>query len=797
MPEAPVGLDRAFRSVALGLAGVAGTFFTFGVSFPPHEVTVVWSLFLPLVAALAYGFRSAVLASTLGGVAFLGFWLWPTNGWGNLAGVVTYGTWFLWHGWCADRRRERAAWWNGLYVAQTAHVFANAFIVFVPFPLLFRLNPPFWSPGAARSIDSSVLASIVVKDTFFLFVQVFAADVLLHLPPARRALGLPVAASSRLNVKVLGAALVLGGLVFGLSSLVESALIARDLPNALAHLVDEEHRHQVAVILLVCLGAGLQLVKHLERRLEAETALKAETSFVDAAINALQGVFFVVGPDGRYERWNTAMARLWGREGESLRDLNALDLLHADDRAAAEAALALAFEKGTATLEARIVARPAGEARRYLFSGRRFESGGHAHVVGSGIDVTELREAESAARKLVAAVEQNRSLEEQLRHAQKMEAVGVLAGGVAHDFNNLLCAIEGFGSLLRLELPPASKGQGHVAEILSATDRATELTRSLLAFSRQQPVSIVPLDVGELVTGFKTMLGGLLSEKVELKLSLASSPLVVGADRGQLEQVLLNLATNARDAMPAGGALEIATERVTLDAPSGALAPGAYALVTVSDTGTGMDAATLSRIFEPFFTTKEVGRGTGLGLSIVYGIVKRHGGLIRATSEPGRGTRFFTYLPLLAAPVTARETLEPAPLDGGTETILFAEDNASVRRSLRLLLEQYGYTVLEATDGADAVRVFRENETRVQLVLCDLLMPRLNGKEACEEIRRIRPGMRVLFVSGYGDDVLSGSDPSKVISKPVHLPHLLARIRAELAAAAVESPGRREVVAGP
>jgi CheY-like chemotaxis protein len=243
--------------------------------------------------------------------------------------------------------------------------------------------------------------------------------------------------------------------------------------------------------------------------------------------------------------------------------------------------------------------------------------------------------------------------------------------------------------------------------------------------------------------------------------------------------------------MPAGGTLVIATERVDLAAPRGELAAGAYALVTVSDTGVGMDAATLSRIFEPFFTTKEVGRGTGLGLAIVYGIVKRHRGAIEPTSEPGRGTTFRIYLPLLA-PSTAPSEPQPslAGVGDADETILLAEDDAAVRRSTRLLLEQHGYTVLEAVDGADAVRVFQENRDRVQLVICDLVMPGLNGREAFEAIRKIRPAVPALFVSGYGEGILAGKglgELGELLSKPVQPADLLVRIRVALDAAPRES----------
>src|SRR5579883_464564 len=610
MPEGRLSIDRAIRSLALGLAGTAGTIFTFGVSLPPHDVTVVWSLFVPLLAALAYGWRGGAIAAFTGGAAYLGFWVWPSNGWANLPTMFIYGGWFVWHGWCAERRRERASWWNHLYVAQLAAWLAHSFIVAFVCPIFLRFNPPFWAPTAPPSMERTVVASIIVKNAFFPTLEVFAADLLLHLPFVRRALGLAVSPSSRLNSAALGASVALGGLAFGLSALVEAAFVDHDLAGTLTRLTDPEHVRHGAVVALVCLVAGLQLAKLIERRLEAEEALRVETQFTDAAIGTLQGIFFVVRPDGRYLRWNAALSRLWGREGESLRELNGLDIVHPDDRAGAETELGRAFETGSGTIELRFVTRPSGVVRRLLCSGRRFEIAGGAYLVGSGIDVTELREAEDAAKKLVLALEKTRSLEDQLRHAQKMEAVGVLAGGVAHDFNNLLSAMVAFASLLRHELPAGSPGQGHVAEILSAAERAAGLTRSLLAFSREQPVSIAPLDVGELVAGFKNMLGRLLSEKIEVRLRLAKAPLVVGGDRGQLEQVLLNLATNARDAMPGGGTLEIATERVALEA--GELPAGDYALVTVSDTGTGMDSATLSRIFEPFFTTKEVGRGTGL-----------------------------------------------------------------------------------------------------------------------------------------------------------------------------------------
>jgi polar amino acid transport system substrate-binding protein len=320
---------------------------------------------------------------------------------------------------------------------------------------------------------------------------------------------------------------------------------------------------------------------------------------------------------------------------------------------------------------------------------------------------------------------------------------------------------------------------------LDSAAKAEVLTKSLLAFSRKQVVALQPVDVNEVVRGFRGILARLIGEDIAVEVRCSPAPLVVDADKGQLEQVLMNLATNARDAMPGGGSLRIETAVASVAgadmAAHGIDVPGTYAYVTVSDTGKGMDHALLEHIFEPFFTTKEVDKGTGLGLSIVYGIVKKHRGFVTVYSEPGQGTSFKLYFPLSRSERPAARREEPAALPAGHETILLVEDEQSVRAVVKALLEEYGYAVLEAVDGEDAVRVFRENCDRVQLVISDLIMPKKNGREAYREMKLIRPGIKAIFTSGYTADIITHKglmeEGVEFLAKPVNLAELLRKLR--------------------
>ena len=347
-------------------------------------------------------------------------------------------------------------------------------------------------------------------------------------------------------------------------------------------------------------------------------------------------------------------------------------------------------------------------------------------------------------------------LEEQLRQAQKMEAIGLLAGGVAHDFNNLLAVILGFSELAARKLPSGHPVASQLSEVFEAARRGGELTRKLLAFSRKQIIQLRPVDVGAQVDDFTRMIQRIVGEDVELVVERGPDTVAVRADPTQLEQVLLNLCTNARQAMPEGGRLALRTRGVELDEGFATHHPwaraGSFAEITVTDTGVGMDAATMARIYEPFFTTKR--DGTGLGLATVYGIVQQHGGFLGVDSAPGAGTTFRVYLPRTndAAVPASKQNGQSVPVPRelrGTETILVAEDEPSLRALVTITLTDLGYRVIATRDGAEAVRAFETHAADIELVVLDVVMPRLDAREAYERIRVIRPDVRVLFTTGY------------------------------------------------
>jgi two-component system, cell cycle sensor histidine kinase and response regulator CckA len=388
-------------------------------------------------------------------------------------------------------------------------------------------------------------------------------------------------------------------------------------------------------------------------------------------------------------------------------------------------------------------------------------------------------------------VSERRALEQQLLQAQKMEAVGQLAGGVAHDFNNLALVISGHAELLLDELD-GERPRESVHEIRRAADQARELTHQLLAFSRRQVLHPAEIDVNQVVGELVPMLRRLIGDDVDLSTQLGSGLGTVRADPAQLRQVVMNLALNARDAMPIGGRLSIETTGRRLDEQLTEarleLVPGDYVVLAVSDTGLGMDDATQERIFEPFFTTKQPGEGTGLGLSTVYGIVKQSGGSIWVYSEPGRGTTFKVYLPLHgAAQAVGAAASEPeAAATMATATVLLVEDHEQVRTLVHLVLEKQGFTVLAASNGGEALAAAAAHEGPIDLVLTDLVMPGMDGKELVERLRELRPGVRALFTSGYAQGVVEGrelADGDAFLPKPYDQAELASAIGAVLAAA--------------
>ena len=449
-------------------------------------------------------------------------------------------------------------------------------------------------------------------------------------------------------------------------------------------------------------------------------------------------------------------------------------VVHREDRARIEAADALSRREPTDTTY-RIV-RPDG-SERWIRSRTFPVCGGDGQayrVVGVADDITELVRAE-----------------ERLRQAQKLEAVGQLAGGVAHDFNNLLSVVLSYSELVMNTLAPEDPRHADVSEIRRAAERAADLTRQLLTFSRKQVIQPKLMDLAHTVLPMAKMLQRLIGEGVELVLNAAASTGIIRADAGQLEQIVVNLAVNARDAMrPDGGKLVLETTNVELGANDATGLPaGPYVLLTAKDTGAGMDGPTQARIFEPFFTTKEVGKGTGLGLATVFGIVEQSGGAIRVESAPGKGSTFSIYFPRVCESLSAPAVSDASvSVSGGTETILLVEDDQQVRDVTRAILRRFGYVVLDAQNAGEALLSCEQHQGPIHLLLTDVVMPRMSGRQLAERLAPLRPEMKVLFMSGYPDasfregNVIEAG--TSFIAKPLTPETLGAKVRAVIDATA-------------
>ncbi|TYO99482.1 PAS domain S-box-containing protein [Geothermobacter ehrlichii] len=506
-------------------------------------------------------------------------------------------------------------------------------------------------------------------------------------------------------------------------------------------------------------------------RRQAEAALRKQETLLRRLIDTIPLPIFYKDTDLVFQECNDAFAReVIGLPKEQIVGRNMYDIAPLDLARLYEDADRDVLRSGGSQVYQTEV-RYADGSRRSVLLHRAVltrDDGTPFGIVGAILDLSE-----------------HERLEEQLRHAQKVEALGTLTGGVAHDFNNFLTAIMGYASILKLKSPPASEQEQIVDQILQTTERASKLTYSLLAYSRRQVSRPMPLDINQVVCGLEKMLRRIIPETIEFATSLCESPLMVLADVSQLEQVLMNLVTNARDAMPSGGPLRIETGMTEVDESfvrqHGFGVPGPYVYLRVVDTGEGMSREVMERIFDPFFTTKQVGKGTGLGLSVSYGIVRQHRGGIVVESEQGGGSVFTVYLPRTERmPGTDDPTVSHLAI-GGSELLLVVEDDPAVRQVTRSVLEEVGYRVLTASDGEEGLNVYRQNADRIAMVLTDIIMPRKTGLEMYEEIRRIDSSVRTIFFSGYTFDALEdhGIDQSQldIIFKPVTPMEMLNRIR--------------------
>ncbi len=550
---------------------------------------------------------------------------------------------------------------------------------------------------------------------------------------------------------------------------------------------------------VLAMGAVIGAMEHertglatLNESLGAEVQKRAG---VEASLRENRALLRIAGRTARLGGWQVDLGAqhvVWSDEVCELHEvptgtspsLEAAVAFYApESRAAISLAVDLCIREGRPyDVEAKIITATGARLWvRTIGSAVRDETGLVTSVQGSVQDITPQKVAEA----------QRQRLEEQLRQAQKMETIGGLAGGVAHDFNNLLSVILSYSDLMAGDLKPDDPMRADLAEIQGAGLRAAELTRQLLAFSRQQALAPVVVDLSTIVEGMENMLARLIGEDVEL--AVVSSPDLenIRVDPGQMEQVIMNLAVNARDAMPRGGMLTIETANVVLDEGYASehvgVTPGKHVMLAVTDAGTGIDAATQARMFEPFFTTKEQGKGTGLGLATVFGIVRQSGGTIWAYSEVGVGTTFKVYFPIVEGAVVEAVAAPEAATLRGSETILLVEDEESVRVLLCTILRKYGYHVLEAKSGGDALVLSGGYPARIHLLVTDVVMPQMSGRELAERLQPLRSDMKVLFASGYTDDavVRHGILDATLafVQKPITPDAVLRKVRAVLSGA--------------
>ena len=514
--------------------------------------------------------------------------------------------------------------------------------------------------------------------------------------------------------------------------------------------------------------------KDVTERKKMEEALRKSEERYRSLFEESKDVVFISTPEGNFVDMNPAGLELFGYSSK-------------DEFLKIDLAKDLYFDP-SARVKYRDMLELCGFVKDYEIELKR-KDGKKLTVMSTSTSLRDEKGDIVAYRGIIRDITEYKRLEKQLLQAQKMEAVGQLAGGIAHDFNNILCTIMGYGSLVQNKMSENHPLRAYVDQVLAAADRAAEVTRSLLAFSRKQIMNPRSININDIIGKVEQLLTRLIGADIDVNTILTCPDARSIVDAGQIEQVLMNLATNARDAMPKGGRFTISTEIINIDnsfvVSHGCGNPGKYVLIAVSDTGIGMNQETMAKIFEPFFTTKEPAKGTGLGLAMVYGIVNQHGGFINVYSEPDKGTTFRIYLP-------ATESKEEVPdkttigqqLIGGTETILVAEDDEKLRNLYETVLTQYGYEVILAQDGEEAINKFLGNKDSIQLVLLDMVMPKKNGKAVYEEIRRIKPQTKILFLSGYTADRIDKEmmlkDKVNLINKPVSPKNLLWKLRATL-----------------
>ena len=527
---------------------------------------------------------------------------------------------------------------------------------------------------------------------------------------------------------------------------------------------------------------AIEVVIDITERKQAEESLRIEKEFTETALNAQQDTFFLFEPaTGKAIRWNRAFNNITGYNDEEIAGMVAPDTYYNhDDLERAGIFVQDILDKGIGTIELELICKDGRKVpTEYKVSVIKDEEGKPKYLISIGRDVTKRKQA----------MENKKKLETQLQQAQKMDAIGRLAGGVAHDFNNMLSIILGNVDLALVKLQPSDVLYKELCEIVAAGKRSVDLTEQLLAFARKQTIVPKVFDLNDTVERMIKMMRRLIGEGIDLLWKPTTNLCPVKMDSTQIDQILANLMINARDAIRNVGKVTIKTENVVLDeaycTAHAGFVPGQYILLAVSDNGYGMDRETLTNIFEPFFTTKELGKGTGLGLATVYGIVKQNNGFINVYSEPKEGTTFKIYLPRYAEKITQASSKGPAEeVRGGTETVLVVEDEPMILKMTQIMLEKLGYKILTGGTPGEAIHIAEEYTGEIHLLMTDVVMPKMNGRDLANLLSSFYPNLRCLFMSGYTANVIvhHGVLDGGVhfIQKPFSMKKLAVKVRAVL-----------------
>lgn len=771
MPQRGTVKYQIVVSVLFGMAGFVTNLFALTFTFREYKVAMVYGLIFPLVIALSWGWKFGLLSALAGGTQSLWLLWGPRNGWVAFLFVPTFTLWILWHGYFAQKRASPdAKWWMNVYIIEVPFRTLTTLNLLFPCRWLVEANPPGWIwTDALTTAPLEFSIFVALKQIVEAYVLLLAADVLLNLRSFRRFMKLPPVADQGSTGFVISLFILFGCLFWVVDSFIGS-LFNPDVPFSGSFVLDVPRTDLFARVtfLVAFLGVGFVTARIMRSQRQGALALGAAKEeaenremFLRTLLRAIPDPVWLKDPNGIYLLCNSEVERLVGAKESDIVGKTDLDLL--DPAVAAEfhqhdlAAIELGPDQRLKVTHSNFVAHGGHkQIRETIKTAMRDTRGDLIGVLGVSRDVTE-----------------RVSLEAQLAQAQRLDSIGRLAGGIAHDLNNMLMvilfhsetALEGFA-----EEDPAAQG---IRNIKTAAERSSLLTGQLLAFARKQNIAPRVIDLNSVVEDSLTMIRSLIGENITITTRFAEDLWPVKADSAQLQQVLANLLVNARDSISESGTITIETANVARpkgDRSGGT--PGDFVRLTVTDTGCGMDAETQAHIFEPFYTTKAVGLGSGLGLATVFGIVAQNNGHLEVSSEPGEGSSFMVFLPRHHDEAGDSDHHSPdhdrRSLSGhasGTESILLVEDEPNVLQVTTGMLKRLGYEVFGFSSPDEALAAL-PGLGSVDLLLTDVVMPGMNGREVADAVTALNPQIRCLFMSGYTADVLA---PHGVLDDEVHL----------------------------